>query len=225
MGRPTCAISEGGCHASHAHPLFAAHICRQEIIDGNLQLLMNVQPLCVFAAIALWALQWVLLNVLYYWGYVLDNAAETAQQIPILDMLASRGHNINCICNGLWTAPDTMHRYCVTPTSLVPPGLCKWWLYTQAMWAGICPNCMGHWELHRPKCWDWFSLFCSKFIVFCTHGANLSHSCNGNSLSVVARAAMNVSLNVWISLSAALTRWLCGLTTCKSQSFLVRNIF
>ena len=46
--------------------------------------------------------------------------------------------------------------------------------------------------------------FCSKFNVFCTCGANLSHSCNGNSLSVVARAAMNASLNVWIAFSALL---------------------
>ncbi len=46
---------------------------------------------------------------------------------------------------------------------------------------------------------------------------------HGNSLTVVARAAMNASLNVWIALSARLTRWLCGSTTYKSQSFFVRN--
>jgi hypothetical protein len=61
----------------------------------------------------------------------------------------------------------------------------------------------------------------SKLRVFCTCDANLSHSCSGNSLSVVARAIMNVALNVWMALSAALTLWLCGSTNCMSHSFLV----
>jgi hypothetical protein len=82
---------------------------------------MNVWPLCVFAAIAVS----IVSNVLYYLGLGLDNAAETARQTPIFDMLVFPGQNINCICNGLRTAPDTMHWYLVTPTSLVPPGLHK----------------------------------------------------------------------------------------------------
>jgi hypothetical protein len=52
---------------------------------------------------------------------------------------------------------------------------------------------------------------------------NVFRTCNGNTLSVIARATMNASLNVWIALSAALTRWLCGSTTCKSQPFVVRK--
>jgi hypothetical protein len=63
----------------------------------------------------------------------------------------------------------------------------------------------------------------SKFSVFCTCGANLSHNCSENSLSVIARATMKASLNVWMALSAALTLWLCGLTNCKLHSFLVGN--
>jgi hypothetical protein len=64
--------------------------------------------------------------------------------------------------------------------------------------------------------------FWIKLSVFCTCNANLSHSCSGKSLSVVAGAAMNASLKVWMSCSAALTLCLCGPTTCKSQSFEVR---
>ena len=39
--------------------------------------------------------------------------------------------------------------------------------------------------------------------VFCTWGVNLSHNCNGKLLSVVASAAMNASLKVWMALSVA----------------------
>ncbi len=44
-------------------------------------------------------------------------------------------------------------------------------------------------------------------------------------MSVMARAAINVSLKVWMTCSAALTQWLCGSTSCNLHSFLVRNYF
>ena len=39
------------------------------------------------------------------------------------------------------------------------------------------------------------------------------------STSVVARAAINSSLNVWMARSATLTWWLCGLTSCSLHLF------
>ncbi len=56
---------------------------------------------------------------------------------------------------------------------------------------------------------DMFGLICdalSKLSVSCTCSANLSHSWRGKLRSVVARDAINASLNVCIARSAALTR-------------------
>ncbi len=55
----------------------------------------------------------------YYLSHRTMVSIEKSQDDLIL------GHNIHCICNGLWTAPDTMHQCLMTPASLVPPGLCK----------------------------------------------------------------------------------------------------
>ncbi len=59
--------------------------------------------------------------------------------------------------------------------------------------------------------------------VFCTCGARLSHSRSRKSMSIMARAAINAFLKVWMAHSVALTLWLCGSTSCNLHSFLVKN--
>jgi len=56
----------------------------------------------------------------------------------------------------------------------------------------------------------------SMLRVSCTWGRNSSQSCRGQVGSTVDSVEMKCSLNVAIARSAALTRWLCGGTSCRS---------
>ncbi len=60
------------------------------------------------------------------------------------------------------------------------------------------------------------------FEVLMTCGVSLSQSCNGKLWLVVASAAMNTSLNVWMVHLSAFTLWLWVSTTCSLHSSLVR---
>ena len=150
---------------------------------------------------------------------------ETALLTPKFCTLVFQAHRICCIdTSDLLKAPKTLHLFHTMPKSPVQPGLVY---YCFASWRREQVWSQLYGPL-RASCANMFGLILedlSMSSVSCTCGANSSHSCSGSgkSLSVVASASMNASLNVWIAHSAALTWWLCGSTSCKSHSFLVRT--
>jgi hypothetical protein len=177
---------------------------------ARFNLWMNVRPLCVFAAIVVVvgsslvsAFKCAVVLRFCTW----QCSEETALQILKLDMLASLGRNINCICNEFRMAPDTMHPYLETPTSLAPPGPHKRLLYSQEVWGGICPYFTVHWGLRTPKCWDWFLIFTVSLMCFAP--AVLIFPQLQWKLTIChCQGCENASFNVWMAISAALTRWL-----------------
>ncbi len=151
----------------------------------------------------------------------LDSDAGKVLSIPIFNMPLFLVYNTGHIDNGLDGPkyhPSTScdgHDPLVSPssytTTLQPSGARGYLFQSYGPFNALYTQMAG--------------LICkaqSKLRVSCTWGAILSHNWIGKLASVVASTVMNASLKVWIALSAAFIRWLCGLMSCNLHCCSVR---
>ncbi len=135
---------------------------------------------------------------------------------------AFQGCSIHCISNGQGIGQGTIHQHLATPTSRVCCCPHILLLCIRAEQEDTYSNCTGHSGPCVPRWRGWHEMHASCWECSCW-GVSQSHNCRGKLLSVMARAAMNVSLNVWIVRSAAFTHWLWGSTSCNLHLFSSRK--
>ncbi len=131
------------------------------------------------------------------------NVAGIIQWIPIFDKPWFQGCNTGRICNGLLMDQGTNHLCPVMPKSPRYPHPCTRWLCILVVLGDTGSSRRGHLGFYADIA-GFIRDARMRFRVSLICGVSLSHSWRGNSLSVVANAAMNASLKVCIACSAAL---------------------